>query len=183
MNKSRRKATVKKSSFIAFMFLVGFLASLAVMFVATDSFAEEEEIIGWVICQPDSFVYLRSFPSFTSDIAAMLNAGDQVYPDGQRHGVWVHVMFQCEAGGGWIHRGYITDSEPEIFPDGIRAETIRGKVMARRYAGGPIRKKLKKGTELVVYLISDEWSITNRGFVKTEFLIMYYEEEQEEQAA
>ena len=146
--------------------LVIFLLLVAV-FIANTADSEE----AWVICQPDSFVYLRTRPAFGSGIAAFLEAGEKVETDGRQRGKWIHVLFECEDGEGWVFGGYLTDSEPEFYPDGIAATTDVGNVRARRYAGGPVRKNLKKGTELTVYSVSDSWCITDQGFVKTNCLL------------
>lgn len=146
--------------------IIAILFLLVAVVAASLSAAEE----AWAMCQPDSNVYIRSNPSFNADVVAILEVGDQVETDGKKDGVWVHAFFTCEAGEGWMHRGYMTYSEPDVYRDGISAETAYKQVNARRCAKGKINRKLKKGTQLTVFVTSDEWSITNLGYIQTRYL-------------
>ena len=125
----------------------------------------------WIICQPDSFVYIRERPSFHAKVVASPEAGDKVETTGRRSGDWISVSYFCEAGGGWVYAAYLTDTEPELYPDGIAAETDRGKVRARKYANGPVRKMLEKGTRVLVYAVSCDWAVTNLGYISTQCLL------------
>jgi len=124
----------------------------------------------WVICQPDSFVYIRSSPRFRSQEVAYLSVGDALETDGKTNGPWIHVYYFCEAGEGWIYKGYVTNSKPEIYEKGLRAVTGFRNVRARRNVNGKLRRTLKKGTDLLAYVVSDEWTITNAGFIRTRYL-------------
>lgn len=145
------------------------LAVLIVWLVIMGSVGAES--YGWVMCQPDSQVNIRARPKRGSEVVCVGFCGDRLELDGKRKGPWVHVIVPCESGEGWIHSGYLAiDDEPDDVGSGIFI-TLKDKVNARACINGRIRKKLKKGTRLEVYLLTGEWSVTSEGFVKTEFLI------------
>ena len=123
----------------------------------------------WCACQPDSEVNIRAFPKLGSEIAGRAFPGDQFYTDGKKRGVWIHVIdTHCEAGEGWIHRGYLSDS-PLQEVNAVYV-TTRNKVIARRFIGGKIRAKLKKGVPVTVYYITGDVAITNYGYVIIDYL-------------
>ena len=133
--------------------------------------AAAETTTAYVICNPESFVWMREFPKFGSREVAYLQAGDEILTDGRKDGEWLHVYRDLtEPGEGWIYAGYVTYSEPVVYQSGIDATTLRGKVRARRYVNGKIRKTLKKGVTVTAYVVSDDWTVTDAGFIKTEFL-------------
>ena len=134
----------------------------------------------YVICRPDSFANIREKANFRAEIVAMPFPGDPVETDGRKSGQWVHVKYSCEAGEGWIFRGYITDSEPTFYPEGIKGEVNRNRVKARRYVNGPRVRWLKKGTTVSVFAVSDDWCVTSLGYVMTKYLNI--EEPKEEEA-
>ena len=138
--------------------------------IIISSAAAETQTV-YVICNPDSFVWAREYPKFGANEIAYLQAGDEIQTDGRKDGGWLHVISDLtEPGEGWIYAGYISYSEPEVFQSGVQAQTTRGKVRARRYAGGKIRKTLKKGVTVTAYVVADDWTVTDAGFIKTEFL-------------
>lgn len=125
----------------------------------------------YVICSPESFVWMRTQPKFRAQEAGYLYAGDMVETDGRRSGNWVHVLCDTnESGDGWVYSGYLVGDKPEIYQSGMDATTTKGKVRVRQYAGGKITKTLKKGTKLTAYVVSSEWTLTDAGFIKTELL-------------
>jgi hypothetical protein len=44
------------------------------------------------------------------------------------------------------------------------------RIAARKSAGGDIRCWLKSGDEVFVYYRTDEWCVTDRGFIMTKYL-------------
>jgi hypothetical protein len=121
----------------------------------------------YVLCQPDSFVYVRQFPKRGAAEAGYAELGDALETDGvKRNGFLLVYGFEGDA---WIHTGFVTDSP-------VTVETVEGwvecggRVACRRSIKGTRRKWLTDGAEVVIYAYSDEWSITNRGFIKTQYL-------------
>ena len=130
--------------------------------------ADDHEV--YVICNPESFVYIRSAPSFKSEEVARVEVGDEMITDEKKNGKWVHVYYPCEAGEGWIYSGYLIYDEPLVYKDGLYAQTKYKKVLSRRNVNGKKRTQLKKGANLRAYVVSDEWTITDVGFIKTKYL-------------
>ena len=137
----------------------------------TVSYAEEpEEIDCWVMCQPDSWVYARLNPNKNSMEIGRLECGDHIYTDGKEKNGFLHVYVLFEYGEGWVHKGYIVYDEPQkpVFQE----TTIQsnGRVKARKTIGGKRRCWLKDEQKIKVYMYSEEWAVTNKGFVQTQFI-------------
>ena len=121
----------------------------------------------YVLCQPDSFVYVRKFPKRGAEQAGFAELGDALETDGARRNGFLKVCgFEGDA---WINAGFVTDSP-------VVVETVDGwiesggRVACRRSINGTRRKWLKIGAEVVIYARSDDWAITNQGFIKTAYL-------------
>ena len=89
---------------------------------------------------------------------------------GKKQGRWYHCLIPCEAGEGWIRGDFLSDFEPEIYPEGRTFRTTHGKVYARYSIRGNKRATLKKGAKVTVYMLADEWAVTSKGYIMTEFL-------------
>ena len=121
----------------------------------------------YVLCQPDSFVYIRVFPKRGAEQAGFAELGDKLETDGVRKNGFLHVLgFE---GGGWINAGFVTEYPVRIVTLDAWIDST-GRVACRRSINGTRRKWLKDGTDVVIYGISDEWSITDKGFIKTAYL-------------
>ena len=138
---------------------------LAVLIISTAAVAEDYTV--YVLCQPDSFVYVRQFAKRDAEQAGFAYLGDALTTDGAKRNGYLHVYgFE---GGGWIYAGFVTECPVTIR----RFEAViesRGRVACRRYIHGTRRKWLKDGQKVVVFGFSDDWSITNQGFIKTQYL-------------
>ena len=125
----------------------------------------------WVLCQPDSYVNVRESASRKSSVIGMYTCGDKLYTDGETKNGFIHcVNLALELTEGWVHSGYIVYDEP-YYP-GFQDATIssKGRVACRRTINGDRRCWAKNGTEIKVYMMSYEWSVTNKGFIKTEYI-------------
>lgn len=131
---------------------------------------DEEYITGYVVCQSDSFVNVRSTPSTKgNNVEGWLMCGDEVDIDRDRKG-WVHcVNLPMESAEGWVHSGYIVYDEP--IEVNVECTIIgKGRVAARRSINGDRRCWVHPGDIITVYWYSDEWCVTNVGFIKTKFI-------------
>lgn len=152
------------------------LAVLAVVLLSSynNAVAEYDPDYGkiWPVycaCQPDSEINVRAFPKHGAAVVGRAWPGDQFFTDGKKRGVWIHVIdVACEGGEGWIHKGYLSDSPVQV----INAEfvTTRNKTIARKFIGGKIRTKLKKGTPVMVYFISGDVAVTDYGYMIMDYL-------------
>lgn len=144
------------------------MVMLVILLMATA--AAQAESYGWVMCQPDSQVNIRQNPSKHSEIVAHAFAGDRITLTGRKKGKWLHCIYPCENGEGWIRRDYISEDEPEDIQTGI-FQIIGDEVNVRYSAGGKIFRKLDYGTTVRVSMVTAEWSVTEYGFIQTRFLM------------
>lgn len=123
----------------------------------------------WVMCNPDSFVNIRVSPSTRSETEGYLMCCDKVLTDGQTKNGFLHCYCTNESGEGWVYSGYIVTDEPVIVNEVKHIES-NGRVAARSNIAGDRNCWLKDGREIYVFCESEEWCVTSKGFVKTEFI-------------
>ena len=159
-----KKSTLLSITIVLIIIAIILILSLAISFVKAEELTE-----AWVICQ--DYVNVRVKPSRKSDSVGRLDAGDSVLvSDTKKHG-----FLKCygigEYGEGWIHSGYIVYDKPEKV--NCKAYSVsRGKLRARRYIGGKRLHWIKHMEEVRVYWISEDWCVTDKGFVESRFLEM-----------
>ena len=145
------------------------LLILSLLFIFPASAEKPEE--AWVMCQPDSEVVVRMSANRHSEEVARAFPGDHLVLTGRKKGRWYEISYHCENNGGWVRGDFLSFSEPEIFEGGKTFVTTRGNLKARYSIRGNVRKKFKKkGVEVKVYLMADEWSVTSQGFIMTKYL-------------
>lgn len=149
--------------------IIAILALLCLLF----SFAYAEDV--WVLCQPDSFVNTRPFASKKQEPNGIMECGWKASTNGKTKKGYLYLDdLSNEDGYGWIHKGYVVYSEPVLitFETNIYAE---GRVACWRSIGGKRRCWVQPGDVVTVYAVSEEWSVTNKGFIKTEYLGVNYD--------
>lgn len=155
--------------------LFGALIVLLVIAFLYDTGLAEEEIDStqvWVLCDPDSYVSIRSGPSKKYTAIGGATCGSTMMTDGVVKKGFLHVYdLAAEDDEGWISTRYIVYSEPEETP--YRMEVVAdGRVALRKWVGGKIIGWLYSGDVVTVQCMCDEWAVTTRGYVMSEFLIM-----------
>ena len=121
----------------------------------------------YVLCQPDSFVYVRQFPKKGSEMAGYAELGDALETDGiKKNGFLLVYGFEGEA---WIHSGFVTEYPVTVLKARTQIHS-KGRVACRRSINGTRRQWLKNGSEVVIFAFADDWAITNQGFIQTQFL-------------
>ena len=142
---------------------------IAVMAVImTPGTAEEEYEERYVLCMDR--VNVRMGPGRDTCEVGWLECGDRVYVDGKRKNGYVHcVGLNIEAGEGWIHKGYLVEDQPVKIG---RTATIvsNGRLKARKNVDGKRTRWLKRGAKLKIYWWSEEWSLTDCGYVQSRYL-------------
>lgn len=125
----------------------------------------------WVICQPGDYINIRERASKRSAAVGRLECGDGIRITGKTENGFAEIAdLPLETGeGAWIYAPYIVFDEPEWYGDSM---TVIGtaRVAARRGCGGEIRKWLQPGTDVQVFWKTEEWCVTNYGFIMTKFL-------------
>ena len=131
----------------------------------------EKHTEAWVMCQPDSEVCVRAFPKRSAEEVGRVFPGQHIDLSGKKRGRWYHCYITCEAGEGWIRGDFLSFYEPMDYgQEGKTFLTTNGKLYARRSIGGNKRTTLKKGEAVQVFLMADEWSVTDKGYIMTRFL-------------
>lgn len=159
-----------KEKIVAFIALIVFVAAVA--FWAGSTFAEDEETATcWIMCKPGSQVSVRLGPSKKSPEIGFLECGDSFETDGESVDGWIRCYGVGETDG-WVYCGYVCTSKPEKI--GERYVCVAKKQVAcRKWIGGPKidqRPWLKNGQNVTVFASDGEWAITNRGYIRAEYL-------------
>ena len=129
----------------------------------------------YVLCDPESYVNVRKTPKLDGEKTGWLLCGDSVMTDGKKKNHFLHVYGITEDGEGWVHIGFVVDDKP-VVEEGCHASiAANGKVRARWCIGGRRAAWLEVCDDVNVLARSDEWTVTNRGFIKTEYLELWYE--------
>lgn len=137
---------------------------------AEDARPEDVYETGYVLCAPGDVVNVRRKPSRSSVSIGRFEPGEQVYLDGKKRNGFLHCVYlSLEESEGWIHAGYIVGDRPERLN---RTATIvsAGRLRARKYVKGRRTRWLKRGAAVLVYYWSDEWCVTNCGYLQSRYL-------------
>lgn len=142
---------------------------LACLAFTGEAYAEDEGD-RWVICQPDSFVFIRERPRKTAGESGRLELGDRVRTDGKKRDGYIHIIdASTESGDGWVAARYLV-GDPPVIETGKARNASGGRAAIRRYPGGKRTGWLKKGAEVTVYAWTAEWCVTSRGFIRSDCL-------------
>ena len=165
----------KAKTFARIMIVVlGIAAIIVVMFTLhdvglADDYEDEGFVKVWVLCQPDSYVNVREFAKKDSTEVAMGEPGDSFLTDMKKKNGFLHVYGPFEAGEGWISKGYVVYEEPERIDCCYRIDS-NARVACRRTISGNRRCWAYCDDVVMVYWMTDEWCVTNLGFIKSEFI-------------
>ena len=133
--------------------------------------AEDAPVQAYVLCQPGDYVNARLTPSRKSTSEGRFESGDVVWLDGNTNNGFAHcVDTTFEACEVWVYTGYIVFDEPEWRNGQTAIVTSNARLAARRNCSGEVRKWLNTGDEVQVFWLTDEWCVTNYGFIKTFYL-------------
>ena len=142
----------------------------AFMFIQSNCRAERLQEEVWVLCNPESYVILRGGPGKRKGEIGGAVCGSVMWTDNVARNGFLHVTgLAAEEEDGWICARYIVYDEPaEVNREMvIRAQ---GRVACRKWVNGKIIRWLKTGDRVTVYWMSDSWAVTNRGYIRSEFL-------------
>lgn len=130
--------------------------------------ADDMHETAYILC--DDHVNVRRTPDRKHDPIGRFETGDVVYLDGKTKNGFVHcVNLSLEEDSGWIHKGYIVYDKPEVV--GKNATIVsKGKLAARKNVGGKRMRWLKPQATVKVLYWSDEWCVTNCGYVQSRYL-------------
>ena len=153
---------------VSVMKKVALILTVVLMFLAQISLAGADSV--FILCQPDSWVNVRNSPNRQGTVIGRFEIGDELETDGRmKHGFLHLVNLSLEDTEGWIHAGFVTEYPVKVYQ--VKTEIVsRGRVACRRAINGTRRKWLKDGMKITVYAYSTEWAVTDRGFVKTDYI-------------
>ena len=158
-------------SFTGAVLLVIALTFILIAIFTSSAQSEDETFTVWVLCQPDDYINVREKPSRKGIVCGRYDPCEEVITDGKIRNGYLHLVgMGLEATDTWIHKGYISYDEPKVLGGQSALVTCNGRLAARKYIGGKVRKWLKNGDRVRVYYITDEWAVTNRGFVKSQYI-------------
>lgn len=124
----------------------------------------------WILCQPNDWVNARAKASTRSQSEGRFETGDVITLDGKEKNGFVHVVdVSFEVSECWVYAGYVSYAEPVVVNKRAVISSSQ-RVRARKTIDGKRRRWLEGGTSVYVYYIAGDWSVTNEGFVKTEYL-------------
>ena len=148
----------------ALAFLIVLLSLITAAFAVAN--AEDEYFI---ICEPGCVVNVRISPDTHSEIIGCKFFGDALMFDRQKNG-FVHITnLNSEYSEGWVYKGLISEDKP-IEANASAVIVSNARVAGIKYVNGKIKRWLNNGTEVTVFAISEEWCVTDKGYVKAEFI-------------
>lgn len=164
----RDRMSAKLLKTIAEIIIIGIVIFVIVWLLQSFGVSEELYEERYVLCM--DYVNVRSSPNKKQEPIGRLETGDMVFTDGKKKNGYLHcvdLLFeQCE---GWVFAGYLTYDKPEKV--NRNAVIIsKGRLAARKNVGGRRTKWLKPGATVKVWFWSDDWALTNCGYVKTKYL-------------
>jgi hypothetical protein len=148
--------------------LVWFLQGMG---IAEDGYESD----AWVICKPGDLVNVRACPSNKSTSIGLFECGYVFRTDWEVKNGWIHAInLSLEETEGWIYSGYVSAWEPEWKAGEKMTISAEGRVACRRWCDGPrIDGRagwIKPGATVQVFYYTNDWCVTNRGYIRTEFL-------------
>lgn len=151
--------------------IVGFVLlffALTLVFDFLRSTVHAETTEAYVLC--DSYVNIRKSPSRQSDVIGRFECGEQLTLDGKSKNGFLHcVDLGLEEDEGWIHSGYVVYDKPIVTNESATIVS-KGRLAARNRVNGDRLRWLKPLASVRVYYWSDEWCVTNCGYVQSKYL-------------
>ena len=151
-------------------FALVLIAVITVLFILHDAgIADRYDDVteAYVLCV--DYVNVRPFANKKGDPVGRFEAGDRVYLDGRKKNGFLHCVDTGMESDGWVYAGYIVYDEP-IRVNQSALIVSKGRLAARKYVNGRRTRWLKPLASLTVYYWSDEWCVTNCGYVQTRYL-------------
>lgn len=136
------------------------------------AFAEDDTWDCWVVCQPDSWVCVRTRPSLGASVIGRVFDGQQLTADAYTENGWYHIIdLPLEVSDGWVCMNYLADEAPVDCGGALWTVEANGRVAVRDGMGGERKKWLQPGAEVEVHLLAGEWAVTSEGFIRVKYLV------------
>lgn len=140
------------------------LLLLIMVCVSTTAFSETK----YVLVQSE--LNVRAKPSLGSAIYGRLFTGDSVNVT-RTYRDWCYLEgIPSEEGHGWISSKYIIDDPVTQMCETLAVIQANGRVAIRDSVNGKRISWANPGDVVYVYGTSESWTVTDRGYIKTEYL-------------
>lgn len=166
--------TFKTEKIVAFIAIMILTAVIGVAIGTGAGSAEDQLVKCYALCKPGSQVNVRATPDINGQWLGYLECGDDFETDGESENGWIRCYGIGEMSG-WVYVGYVSTEKPQKV--GQRYVCVsNAKVICRRWQGGPQivdngkRRYLKNGQNVAVFCVGDGWAVTDRGYVRAEYL-------------
>ena len=158
-------------TFLQICLIVLFVLVIIRLWNALMATASADEVTtGYVICQPNDFVNIRRNPDKNSECVGMFETGEEIYLDGIKKNGYMHIVSTgLETDDGWISKGYVVYDKPEYVNEHATIVS-KGRLAARKNVNGKRTRWLKPLATVKVYYWTDEWCVTNCGYVQSQYL-------------
>lgn len=147
------------------------LIAIVVMFSAFPALADEQEVM-YAICR-DGSVNVRAQPTSKARVEGYLEFGwDVTVTDSKVDGtgtLWYKIVGTTELGYGWVCSQYLIRSKPENV-SWEATICANGRVAAHKRVNGARKCWVSPGAKVQVKIFSEDWCLTDKGYVKTEYL-------------
>ena len=172
MNKQRNPIWVEVRKWVITLIEIALIAVAVfgiITLIESISFADSN-VTAWVICKPHGYVNAREKPDSCSGIAGRFDPGDEIKLDGITKNGYAHIAYPTFEYDAWIYTGYVALDEPKNLKGQTAIVNSNKNLAVRKSMCGEVIKWLKNGDELQVFWWTDDWCVTNYGYVMTEWI-------------
>lgn len=163
-NTNRRKMKVALTVAVLITVALGLL-------IGAKAIERDDTLTVWILCRPADYINVRETPSQKGEIVGMLDPCDEITINvNAQNGYFPIVRPTFECGEGYVSCRFISTEKPEWKNGQTYTVVSNSRVAARRWIEGPRVCWLTNGTEVQVFWWTPTWSVTNRGFIRSEFI-------------
>ena len=153
--------------------IVCIMLCLAAILACFSASSEDKRV--FILCNPKTPVNVRRMPKKGADISGRLEFGDWVITDGKEKNGYLHVCGITENGDGRVFAGYVVDDEPVKAEKAWGNIATTGRVKTYRWINGKQNGWVNVCDEVKIFGMSEEWSVTDHGYIRTKYLEVWYE--------
>lgn len=167
MNRNHYTTSCGKRAIMILMAVLLVVVSYHAAYAINRAHAEAVTTNAWILCK--DYVLIRMWPSKRATEVGQLDPCDEIEIDGKTKDGFAHIVAPVD---GWVWAGNIVFSEPEQIGS-LAFVTAKTRLACRRWVDGPqveSRPWVINGSEVRVFYMCDEWAVTSRGYVRSEWL-------------
>lgn len=153
---------------IQILMILGFFWIISLGF---QSIGTAEDATAYILCKPGDYINARSTAAYGKNVIGRLETGDEIQVDGKTKNGFAHCTNPTfEDDECWVYTGYIVFDKPQWMNGRTATVVSNYKLAERKSMTGTVNRWLKPGTEIQVFWWTEEWCVTNRGFVMTKYI-------------